>query len=154
MANYKIGANKAIAVLVVAVLVASTIPTAIGAFASDRTDTNTQTVGNQTSVSVLESNVTNVETTGNNATIKLTKKDGTYSESNVIDESNTTTYTYSGENIDVTLDSVVDSNTVKVTYSYPNSFGWNSASAALYAIIPIFLILAILLFTIKYSDLV
>lgn len=145
------GVKVSVSILIVAVITAGLIPSAIGGFTEDNKDIKTQSVDNTTTVSVLESTVTNVDETGDTVDLKLNKTGESYNSTQSISLNSTTTYTYDGENMGVTLTEIQDSQTVTLEYVYSSGFGWDNASKSLFLIIPLFLILAILMYAVRYA---
>lgn len=145
------GTQIAIGVLVMGLLTAFLLPAAISPIAEDRTATIQHTTGNTSEVTgTLEATVTNVDTTNNAITVELADKTSNNTATvSALNEGANQTVTLSGEEITVHNDKITSSNSATVTYTYPETFGWGGGATSLYYILPIFFVLAILLFVVN-----
>lgn len=69
-----------------------------------------------------------VSNTGNNATIEYTDETSLATNQTLLNVSESGNMTLSGDYVNVTLDSIPENETVRITSTYPPMFGWNAAA--------------------------
>lgn len=141
-----------IALTVGGILIAQLLPVAISSISEDDTSTLTQDSGVEAVVvdGQLNSTSSNVDTTTtpNQADIKLKDVESGNTESKTVGVGNTKTFQPGDESVDVTLDSVDTSaspNQTTISYSYPSDYGWDSGSKSIWALMPLFFVVAALI---------
>ncbi|MFP4017838.1 MAG: hypothetical protein ACLFUH_01180 [Bacteroidales bacterium] len=127
------------------------LPPAVGSFSEDYTETQTQSLDEQYAVNTLNSTVTEIDSSEETATIEIndTETDGD-PITETIDEDANATYAFDNGDVTVTLTEIEDDDTVMLKYQMDNTFGWGDGAAQLFGFIPLFLILAALLFVVSY----
>lgn len=135
-----------IALTIGAILIGNVMPVGITETTADDTYNLTQDEGTKYVVvdQKLNSTVT-ASSAGASATIELEDADGS-TVSNSVNVGETVTYSISGDEVDVTVNSVTSAtpNVIDVTYDVPPDYGWDSASQSIWSLIPVFLILGAL----------
>lgn len=142
-----VDANKAtklvVGIFVAGIMAAFLLPIAIGAVAGPGELTATQDVDETVELKPgLESNVTAV-TAGTSATYEVTAGGDTATTTVNVDANDTVTVDGAGVTISPTN---VTSTNATTTYEYPKTYGWGGGAGALWAIIPVILVLAIFLY--------
>ena len=147
----KKGSDMAVAVLVVGLLVAFLLPAAISGFNDTQETTIEMEEGTEYHVtSTLNATATNV-TEGTEATYELTDSDTGETVTQTVDVGATESVTINDETVDITLDETPTATTAVTTFAYPPDYGWSSGSSSMFGLIPLFLILAVLLYVVKMS---
>lgn len=143
------GIAIAIGVLVVGILVAFMLPTAIASFQEDSTDTLTQEENEAYNVTAkLESNATNIDATGSQVTLELNDTSTSGTESNTISEGENATYNLNNGDVTVNVSSVNSDTEAELTYNYDKTYGWDDGSSQLYNLLPLFFILIVVFFVV------
>lgn len=145
------GVSLAVAVLVVAIMVAVTMPVALNNLSEPASTSFTGvSEGNTVDVAAgLNATLDNVTNSTSPSTINVTVTDtdtGSTSSVTNLDEGNSSTVTLEGEDINVTNDNVSDGSTADFTVAYPIGYGWGSGAKSMFDLIPLFLMLAIVIF--------
>lgn len=144
MADGKKAVALVIGVFLVALLAAFLMPVALDAIAGDETSTITQNVSDTDTVQPdLNVTLDSVDTSGDNATYTVNASGDT--ATTTVDNGTNETVTVDG--IDVTI-AVTDVQTGQATadVSYPTDYGWGSGASAMWAILPVIIVLAIFLY--------
>ena len=136
-----------IALLIGGVLVAQLLPVGINQV-NEPTVVN-ETIDNGTTETIISGklNATVVETNASaspqNTTIQLTDLTASESVTHTIDNDTTQTFALSGGDVNVTVTDITagSPDTVSASYSVPTDFAWSDSSQAIWAIIPLFLVL-------------
>lgn len=143
------GVTLAVGVLVVGILVAFLLPTAIGAFNSDTSQTEIQQEDTTYQIGAsLEANATDINSTSNEVTLELNDTSTAGTTTKTISEGNNATYSLNNGDVNVTVDSVNSDTEAQITYDYESTFGWDNGPAQLFNLLPLFFVLVILMFVI------
>lgn len=133
-----------IALVIAGVLIGYVLPIGVGSVSTTENTTINQDVGTEYSVETqLNSTVTAV-TDATDATVELTDLSaGGATTSNTVSVGSTTTYSLSGGDVNVTVNSATSGTpgNASVTYEHPNDFGWSDGSQQLFGLVPLFLVL-------------
>jgi hypothetical protein len=133
-----------VALLVLALLAAFLMPVVIDSIAGPSQVTQTQNVNDTVELKPgIEVTVTGV-TSGTSATYAI-NVDGTNSTGNTVNVGSNQTYTVNGADVNVAPTNVT-STQATTDYEYPTTYGWGSGASALWAILPVLLVLAVFLF--------
>ena len=133
-----------VGLLIMGLLAAVLMPTVVGAFVTDDSQTVTQAEGETVELSQdLEATVDTVDDEADEVTVTVANDDDTATVT--VAEGQTERATVDGTDVDVTTESIVDGTTAEVSYEWPTSYGWGAASN-IWVLIPLFLILPIFMF--------
>lgn len=150
MASSRKAVTLVVALLVAGLLSSFLLPVAIDAMVDDETQTITQNTSETVTLSEPDLNATldSTDTTGDNATYTIAA--GNSSTTTTVDNGTNTTVTVDGT--DVTI-APQDINTGDATteYTYPTTYGWGNGAGAMWAIIPLMLVLAIFIYFVKVA---
>ncbi|WP_292484207.1 hypothetical protein [Methanohalobium sp.] len=149
----KKGVGIAITILVVGIIVANVLPLAIGELNTD-TKSATITQNEEQNYNVVEnvySNATDINKTGEEITFVINDTDTAGSKTVTISNQTTQTITMDDGDINVTVDSIADTTTATVTYGYPKEYGWSSGQKSLFGILPLFFVIAVVLWVVRYA---
>lgn len=133
-----------VALLVLALLAAFLMPVVIGAIAGPSEATYTQNVNDSVELKPgIDVTVTST-TSGTSATYAI-NVDGTNSTGNTVNVGSNQTFTVNGADVNVAPTNAT-STQATTDYEYPTTYGWGSGASALWAILPVLLVLAVFLF--------
>ena len=144
MADAQRAVKMVVAIVVAGLMAAFLIPIVIGAIGGPATTVATLDVGNSTE---LQPNMTAtldaVDVTNDTATYTITAS----GQSATATVANGTNSTVTVDGADVTI-SVTDVSTGQATaeFEYPQTYGWSAGAAALWAILPVIIVLALFLY--------
>ena len=139
------GLAVVIAVTVVGLLIAFLMPVVIGQFNGTMAETYGQTEGETTQLTGNLNGTLDAAdlTTGINVTVM----DGANSASiTELAEGNNETVQIDGEDITVYNRNVTSATNATVEYEWPNTYGWDGGTVAMFTILPLLLILTVFLF--------
>lgn len=143
------GVAIAVGILVVGILVAFTLPIAINGMTDADSNTFNQSVGETVEVT----NNLNAALDSSNATtgdITVTLNDTDVNSAKTLTVSQGQNSTVSMPDGDVTVyNQEARANSADIKYEYPKDYGWNNSSSSLYGLLPLFFVLAILLFVVR-----
>lgn len=131
------------------ILVGTLFPTAINSMEEPGTDTieHTEAVPEQVKTT-LYANATDINATADEVTLNLYDNETGSSQSQVVANGSTASYSIDDgtgtQTINATVDDVADATTATVSYEYPNDYGYTQGTKALWAILPLFFVLVIL----------
>lgn len=150
------GVSIIIGILVIGLIVAFLLPTAIDEFNNDDSFDLTVDSGNNTIIkSGLNVTVNSTDTTGSqdpdNATITIRDTTRDEKETNTVDNGTATTYsTFTGGDINVSVTNVTSSSAT-FTVDVPSEFLFDDGTQSMYNLIPLLLMLSVLLFVITFA---
>ncbi len=153
MASEKIsqGLGVVLAVTIVGLLVATLMPVAIAQFNGTQSATFDQTEGETVQITAdLNGTLDAVDDATNTINVTVYNDDGTASVKDLSEGSNTT-LDVAGTNVTVYNQNVTSATNATVEYEYPNTYGWDSGTVALFTVIPLLLVLAIFLFVAMFA---
>lgn len=138
------GVGLAIAVLVVGILVAFTLPIAINAMNDNSIDSYNQSVGSTIEVTNNLNGTLDSTNAGSNVTVTLNDtKENVQKSVTVSDGTNETVAMPNG---DVTVHNDASrADSADLRYEYPQDYGWGGAESSLFGLLPLFFVIAILL---------
>jgi hypothetical protein len=143
------GMQLAIGILVVGVLVAFLLPTAINSFNEQESQTIVQQENETVNVTAkLDSEATNIDSTGSEVTLELNDTSTGSSVSKTISENSNATYDLNNGEVTVNVTSINSDTEAELNYNYDSTYGWNDGSAQLYNLLPLFFILIVLFFVV------
>lgn len=155
MADKKIkqGVSLIVAIMVAGLLVAFIGPVALDAFNDDRSDTLTQTEGDEYILTgSYNTTLTDVSQTGSTIDVLINETDSnTTGTISGLAEGANETVTVDGDDFNVTNDEVANDTVATVTYEYPTDAGWSTAEAALFGIVALLLLVAIALYVVAMA---
>lgn len=147
MVSTKNGTKIVVGFAIIAILGATMLPVVLNNFNGPTEVVKTQDNGTTTEIGIVNSTVTNVDDVGNTATIELNDTEtSTAPISKQIDNGTSVTYSLDKGDWNVTLQNIVDADTVEVKYEYPQDYSWGNGTSALYFLMPIFFLLVIILY--------
>lgn len=143
------GMQLAIGVLVVGVLVAFLLPTAINSFNEQESNTIVQQENETVNVTAkLDSEASNIDSTNDEVTLVLNDTSQTGTTSKTIQEGTNATYDLNNGKVTVNVTSINSDTEAELNYNYDSTFGWNDGSSQLYNLLPLFFILIVLFFVV------
>lgn len=134
-----------VGLMVFGLIAAFLMPVAINAIAGDETTTITQNTTDTTEVQPgLEITLDSTDDTNDTATYTVNASGSTATTSAIAVGSNETVTV---DGIDVTLaPKTVNPDSATTDVSYPTDYGWGSGASAMWAILPVILVLAVFLY--------
>jgi len=149
MADAKKAVGLVVALMVGTLVASFLMPVAIGAIAEDPTDTYTQESGETVELKPgLNATVTSV-TDATSATYSVTY-DGDSVTGESVNVGSSSTVTVDG--VDVTINpTTVTSTNATTDYTYPTTAGWANGAGALWAILPLMLVLPVFLLVVSWA---
>lgn len=125
-------------ILIASVLIGALLPVAIGFVGGPTSQTVVQDTGETISLT-SDLNATLTDTSaGTNATVQLT--DGAYSATKTIAVGANATFTAPDGDVTVTVETANTGNAT-VSYQYPTTYGWGTAEATLFGLLPLLFVL-------------
>lgn len=138
------GVNLVVALFVGAIMAAFLLPVALGPIVDDESTTATLDVGNSTELQPnLTATLDSVDTTADSATYTINASGDTATAT--VDNGTNTTVTVDGIDVTIAVENV-QTGQATATFDYPTTYGWGGGASALWAIIPVMIILAVFLF--------
>lgn len=144
MADSKKAVGLVVALVVLALLGAFLMPIVIDNISGPEESTETLDVGNSTT---LQPNMTatldSVNTTADSATYTINASGQTASAT--VDNGTSSTVTVDGADVTISVTDV-QTGQATATFEYPTTYGWGNGAGALWAILPVMLVLALFLY--------
>ncbi len=139
-----------VGLLIIAVIAAFLIPTAVTELSGDETTTIDQDEG-QTVLLKPQLNATLNDVDDGDSSINVTLADTTTNNSvSATSIAVGANETVTLETYDITINNTanVDTDTATIRYEYPRDYGWDSGASSIFGLIPLLLVLVFLLFVI------
>lgn len=138
------GVSLVVALFVGALMAAFLLPIAIGAIAGPEVATATLDTGNQTELQPgINATLDSVDTTADTATYTVTA--GGDSATTTVTNGSNATVTVDGADVTIGVTSVATGQAT-AEFSSPMTYSWGSGAAALWAILPVMIVLSVFLF--------
>ncbi len=141
-------ANRAVKLVVtltvIGLMVAFLLPVAIGAVSGPDSTTITQDTTETTELkNGLNATLDSVDTTADTASYTITANGD--STTATVDNGTSTTVTVDGADVTISPESI-STGQATTEYEYPTTYGWGTGASAMWAIIPVMIVLAAFLF--------
>jgi archaellum component FlaG (FlaF/FlaG flagellin family) len=150
MASSRKAVTLVVALLVAGLMSSFLLPVAIDAMVADESQTITQNTTETVTLSEPDLNATldSVDDTADTATYTI--EAGNSSTTTTVDNGTNTTVTVDGTDVTIATEEVTTS-TATTEYTYPTTYGWTNGAGAMWAVIPLMLVLAIFIFFTKVA---
>lgn len=145
------GMQIGMAILVGAVLIAVLMPTAIGAFYEEDSETIIQEENESYEFKFVNSTVTEVDDTDNEVSFDFEELGGDATDSSTISEDETYTLDLDGKEGDITVNEINSSTDANVTYEAERTAGMDGIVKSLFMLIPLFLVLMAVMYAVKMT---
>lgn len=133
-----------VALFVGALMAAFLLPVALGAIADPAETSVTQDTGETIELKPdLNATLDSVDTTADSATYTVTA--GNDSASATVDSGSNTTVTVDGADVTIAPTNV-STGQATTEYTYPKTYGWGGGAGAMWAILPVIIVLAVFLY--------